>query len=523
MNINRQCQYALFFSLLVASVNLVADVISPAPDKVNLTVYRSDAYSDELISLNDSESTTTGLVMVSETRSIDLPAGESRIVFRGVADAMIPQTAKLRELNGSIVESNFDYSLISPYDLINKSVGKPVLLASTNLQTGQVTEHQAIIRSGTNGVLLEIDGKLEEFNCGGNPQRLIFPSIPLGLTSEPTLSVVVRTPQAGHVQLALSYLAVGIQWSADYVANINLDGKTLNLSAWITLVNARSTSFANAPVQVVAGKIEHNQEETIPPKLKRERAGSSCWPAISSPKLYSDNYGDDVEEIVITGIKASAGLSELGDYKLYTLPTETTVAAFQSKQVLMLAHEQVIFDHIYTYQFSVEELRNRDDFDSDEINIDSFKPITVLRFANTKKNNLGIPLPSGNVSVMNSGAQHSLFVGQHHIQDISVGSTVEIILGKEPDIVINRRVTLVKENKDKKSRRVKIDISVSNYKSSASDVEVKLYLSEYYDTKIISESAPHVVKNDNHVWRLKLRAGETRHLRYEANIKEIEY
>ena len=75
--------------------------------------------------------------MVSETRTVDVPAGISTIVFRGVADAIVPQTAAIEGLPAALLESNFDYDLLTPGAVIAKSHGERVQLVRTD------TSHRA--------------------------------------------------------------------------------------------------------------------------------------------------------------------------------------------------------------------------------------------------------------------------------------------------------------------------------------------------------------------------------------------
>jgi hypothetical protein len=54
-----------------------ADIISPAPAKVAVTIYRDRPMrTDELTELGDDD--TDGLALVVEDRDVDLPAGRSR-------------------------------------------------------------------------------------------------------------------------------------------------------------------------------------------------------------------------------------------------------------------------------------------------------------------------------------------------------------------------------------------------------------------------------------------------------------
>ena len=103
--------------VLLASA-ATADVVSPAPQTARVTLYGNLAalstYGEERENAAGYDAKTGGLVMVSETRTIDLPAGTSKVIFLGVADAIVPQTAGIEGLPAVILESNFDYDLLTP-------------------------------------------------------------------------------------------------------------------------------------------------------------------------------------------------------------------------------------------------------------------------------------------------------------------------------------------------------------------------------------------------------------------------
>ena len=190
-------------ALVLLSLAATADIVSPAPDSVRVTLYgnlaASSTYEEE--ESDTDETQTGGLVMVSETRTIDLPAGTSRIVFLGVADAIVPQTAGIEGLPAAIIESNFDYDLLTPGAVIARSHGERVRLVRTDSATGRMTDREAILRSGPEGVVLEIDGKIEALDCSGLSEKLIFPRVPPGLADEPRLSMTVRADRPGGVLL----------------------------------------------------------------------------------------------------------------------------------------------------------------------------------------------------------------------------------------------------------------------------------------------------------------------------------
>ncbi|HKE95639.1 MAG TPA: hypothetical protein VKB34_15095, partial [Povalibacter sp.] len=445
-------------ALLLLAVSAVAAdgaVVSEAPESVVLTVYRDSEVPDEVFD-SDSEVTVedgVGLAMVTETRTVDLPAGSATIVFRGVADGIVPQTAALEGLSAAIVEGNFDYDLLTPGGIVAKSLDRPVRLVRTDPATGKVSDRRGVLRSGPDGVLLEIDGHIEALGCSGLQEKLVFDAVPDSLSEQPTLSVNVRSTQAGRHTVKLSYLALGMTWSANYVASIRPDGSSLDLLGWLTLVNLGDTSFANAPVQVVAGELSRDREETMPPGAADYTQQKRCWPIgkffqtlqgrfrraryEASPAVDVQQIsGGDLDEITVTGYRGSmAEQRELGDYKSYLLPEPTTVAARQSKQVAMLHQENVRFDRVYTYRVGEDTLDDGGDPEAD-------RPRVELRMKNAKDTGLGKPLPSGVMSVMETtDAGQSVLAGQDAMDDIPVGSPVEIELGRAMDVWVQPRVT----------------------------------------------------------------------------------
>lgn len=523
----KQCVRNLGAAILLASQCAwsAVDIISAAPDSVDLTIFRSnDSYDSELVPLTDSSAANEGLLMVNETRTLDLPAGESRILLRGVADAIIPQTAKLQGVDGTTLESNFDYKLLTPFELLKESVGQQVTIVRNNSVDGNVTEQSAIIKSSEQGVVLDVGGKLEVFHCDAKGQKIIFHSVPPALIKEPSLSVIVRTEKPLKIKAILSYLAVGAQWQADYVATINADGKTLDLSAWMTLLNARNTTFANVPVQVVAGKVEYDSSETSPPQLTPVRSASSCWSAVRLPVSYMVlGYGGgdgELEEVVVTGIRAS--LSELGDYKLYRIPGVTTFSAHQSKQVLMLSQTAVPFERLAHYTLDLEGLIEEYD-DSDEIEDRAFPTTNILRLMNNSKNNLGVPLPQGNISVMAEHAGRKIFVGQNSIKDQPVGLPLDIKVGDNPDVVINPRITKLEEDRHEDTAEINMDVYLKNYSMESVVAEIQLPVSEMISAKVRSSSHRHQMKDGVITWYIKLAPNSSSRLTFELFTRELEF
>ena len=210
-----------------------------------------------------------GYALISETRQVTLPAGESELRFEGVAGGIIPQSAIVSGLPQGLVERNRDAYLLSPGTLLDRSLGKRVHLRRTNA-AGKVTEQEAVIRSGIDGaVVLQTAAGIEALRCAGEKGTLVYDEVPSGLSAKPTLSVRVRSAQLLEATVTLSYLATGFDWQANYVAQLSPAGDRVDLFAWLTLANGDETGFANAQTQAIAGKLNRESVEVQEPVTRR--------------------------------------------------------------------------------------------------------------------------------------------------------------------------------------------------------------------------------------------------------------
>ena len=516
----------LALGLFAGPARAQVEVVSARPEKVAVVVYREGGVDTaDLYAADDRSfdlSPTEGLVLVTETRTVDVPAGRSRIRFRGVAEGMLPQTAELAGLPGGI-ERNYDFDLLSPGALVQRAVGERVRRVRTNRETGEVTEEAAVLRSGPQGVVLDIAGRIEALGCSGGPERLVFERVPPGLADTPTLSVLVDSPQAGPRTLKLSYLAFGVQWAADYVATLSPDGRTVDLLGWITLSNRTRTTFADAPTQVVAGTL--NREPAEAPQPYAPTREDRCWPMDTTTDIEGPPppppavqpamapppppppvmmEAASVEGIVVTGSRVRRALatqSDLADYKLYTLPEPTTVAARQTKQVAFLDETAIPVERLYGF-----EVRDTGPAEAATIR---------LKLQNTTAGGLGKPLPGGTVSVLAPSSTGRLtLVGQDDPEDLPVGSPVELDIGRSTDVFVRPEVEL---NQARNNRSFAVVAEATNAGAAPAIVEVAHPTGGEAFT-VSSEDHPHAVKNGEPVWRVTVPANGRATLRYTLRI-----
>ncbi|MBD7940707.1 DUF4139 domain-containing protein [Brevundimonas guildfordensis] len=476
-------------SVLAPTAWAQTESVSARPDGATVVIYRDQPVDTVQLMAQSRQPWNRldrqGLALIVETRTVDLPAGEGVIRFRGLATGVVPQSAVLEGLPAHVVERNADFDLLSPASLLEKSVGEVVRVVRTNPATGEQVEKAAVIRAGAQGVVLEIDGRFEALDCSGLTERVVFDRVPEGLGDQPTLSVRTRAERAGRHTVTLAYLTTGLQWSADYVARLDPSDGTLDLTGWVTLANFGGTGFPDAPVQVVAGTLRKDAGTTpVEPLIRYQQ--NECWPQ-GTTTLGSGRFAgapppppppappppppaapmmrmmanEAMDQIVVTGSRI-ARQGELGDYKLYSLPEPTTVAARQTKQVRFLERDGVAYERVYR-----AGVLNADD---------ESRPMgVVLKLRNEERAGLGVALPGGSVAVMQpDGEGGVLLAGQDRFEDKGVGLPVRLHFGQSADVRVQTR--LVKSGSSRRgavtTRRSEIETTVTNARSEAVTVEL---------------------------------------------------
>ena len=76
-----------------------------------------------------------------------------------------------------------------------------------------------------------------------NVRDIRFPALPAGLITRPTLQWLLRSANAGEQKVEITYLAGGMNWTADYNLLLNRDETALDLKGWVTLNNHRRSTI----------------------------------------------------------------------------------------------------------------------------------------------------------------------------------------------------------------------------------------------------------------------------------------
>lgn len=495
--------------LLAAPALGQAIAVSPGPDSVSVTVYRDPRRgADQPFKLD----WLNGYALISERRTIDIPAGEADLRFEGVAGGILPQSAIVTGLPDAVVEKNRDAWLLSPGSLLDASLGRRVHVRRTSLATGEVAETDAVIRSGADGaVVLESPAGIETLRCTGLPETLVYSHVPAGLSAKPTLSVRTRGTRAARVTVTLSYLASGFDWQADYIAELSRDGTRMDLFAWLTLANGDETGFARADTQAVAGRVNRESDDRSEPEAPPIRL--ECWPGGTTtsdlreyqppppappPVMALDvsarrpNLESAVPVTSIGGEQffQTARQEGLGDLKLYRIPEPVTVAAKSQKQVALLRRPRIPVHRVYRWRVSGEEAHG-------------LTPTLVTR--NRDEDGLGLPLPAGRVAFFEVFEGRRILVGQGKIDDVAVGEPLELEADVSSEIVST--VVRERDGPDWDDYRV----TVTNAKPFAVDVEIEL---DDVNARFDVPGRRLEERNGKPLWRIRVPANGRAELRY---------
>ena len=408
---------------------VAAQTISPAPDKVAVTIYRApDRPAAEAIDRDWLQ----GYALITEQRRVRVPAGRSVLRFEGVAAGILPESAIVSGLPQGVREKNLDADLLSPRSLFARSFGRPVTIRREIAK--KVVEVPGIIRSGADGAaILQTRDGFEAVNCGPQTDSLIYPEVPAGLSAKPTLSVELDAPAAAEVTVTLSYLAWGFDWQANYVATLRPGGQSADLIAWVTLASSDTTSFAKAETMVVAGKVKREDRVPYRGSDEAEEFELHCFghapepvpappPIMVSAPMAGMRMSEVLQDIVVTASRRVVQ-EDFGDLKLYRVPDRTTVAALAQKQVALLERPAVPVQLVYVAKVDADG--------------DATTPRITLRWLNRKETGLGVPLPAGPVAVFQPRGGTSLLIGEGSIDDKAIGEEVEAQIADAPQVKID--------------------------------------------------------------------------------------
>lgn len=526
----------LLTTAVVSGPAFALEVTAGPPTDVAVTVYRAPFRASGLLDLNR----LNGFALVSEKRLVSVPAGVTRVRFEGVADGIEAASTILTGVPETLLEKNRDAHVLSPAELVSSAMGDKVILVRTDPKTGATKRTTATLRSDAGGVVFETSEGIEALRCSGLAETFTFdPATDLPAT--PALSVLVHSASPLTVTVTLAYLAHGFDWTANYIATLAPDGKTMDLGAWVTLANGNGISFASAQTQVVAGRLNRESGEVEPFDIGGEIL-AQCWPRgstsdVSQPLYLQRATPDDLigtraaREMIMPMAAAAANMAvaaqrvqeeQLGDLKLYRVPERTTVSSRQSKQVRLLDRRSIPVTILYRANLPANE------------NVPVFPAERFLRTRNDAAHALALPLPSGQVASFLVRGDASLLLAESPLRDVALDEEFELSLGDSPDV----QVEAVRERRSipasgtaalpplpgmKPWRSARVDdvnrVEIHNARADSIRFELRVQLPD--GARVIGADHALHTRDGQPLFELTIPAGSRDTIRYQTEHTEV--
>ncbi len=352
-----------------------------------------------------------GIALVQKTQTIFVKKGVHPVFIKNIPSSIEPSTVFFQDLSHSgkvqILEQRYNDNLISQQELLTRYLGEQIEVEEVNSKTGKIKFQNARLLSISSGVILEINGKVYLTP----PGNLIFPvSKQTRFLIKPALSWLIKSSITGEEKIELSYITRGVNWKGNYVAV--LSRHHLDIMGWAVVSNQSGAVFHHAALNLVSGVI-HLVNPVFSPRMFYGVKGMRTAPMAEAPLQQSHFF----------------------EYHLYHLNRRASLFNNQTAQIQFLSAHRVPFQKIYLYK-NMNILSSYGENQNHQVGV-------LLKFYNSKKEKMGVPLPEGKImmykklasmspnpiSIQPSSEKGELLIGESEIGNTPVGEKLEFKIG----------------------------------------------------------------------------------------------
>lgn len=389
----------------------------------------------------------SNIALVRDVRQISLPTGVFDLRFMDVAASIHPATVHFRSLTEparlGVLEQNYEYDLLEPQKLLQKYVGREVILVRLRQDNGttKAEEVRATLLALNNGPVWKIGN---EIVTGMHADHIRFPELPGNLYSHPTLVWTLENKGAPRQRVEASYLAGNLSWSADYVLTVGREDKAADLDGWVTITNNSGTAYKNARLQLVAGDLHRVMQDY---GVDAAQAKRTLEMAATAPQFAREAFSE---------------------YHLYSLGRRTSIFDKETKQISLLTGSGVPVEKSYVVEGQSFYYRNYQHPGSPLKD-----PVKVyFKLRNDEKSGLGMPLPAGTVRVYQADAKGGIqFVGEDRINHTPADEQLRLHIGNAFDVVAERKQMDFRKLSDRLSE-MEFEVTLRNHKDTPIVVDV---------------------------------------------------
>ena len=407
-----------------------------------------------------------GTALIRDSRSLSLEQGLNTIKLSDIASSIDPSSVSARAPGIQVIEQSYQASLASRDALFAHFRGQEITATAAD---GTVYTGEVILGRGDDLILRLADGDIVMPNINDG-RDIQFPYFPDELAGQPTLQWLLNSDAAGEHEVEITYLAGGLNWSADYNLLLNEDEDALDLVGWITLSNRSGKAFSEAQLKLVAGDVQRVQAQ---PLFAEARASA-----------YDMGLGGGEEAVE---------QREIFEYQLYEVARPVSIKHGETKQIEFVSGKEIAAETVFVFDGSPRTDGYYSAIDYPEgWGSGGGDVLTYLAFSTDDEDGLGADLPAGRARVyLHDLDGAGLLIGENRISHTSQGEDVSIRLGAAFDLAGERSQTSYQAISRTVAREA-FEIRLRSHKDDETvEIRVPERLYRWSDWQIIESSAPY--------------------------------
>ncbi|MCF7858062.1 MAG: DUF4139 domain-containing protein [Candidatus Cloacimonetes bacterium] len=355
--------------------------------------------------------------LVRSTLELNLTNGIQSYFMDDIPSTIEANSVIIKSIRGKfdIFSQNYEYDLANSTKIISKYIGKEVEIISEDntkfLGILQFSDSSTIgiIENTTNKLILIKTEVVKNINLAELPANFFL---------KPTLHWRLNTAKAGIYPIDFSYLCTGLKWDVTYNTVWNEEIGNLDINSWVTIVNETGKAFKDTKLKLIAGDVQKIQPETYTRGYTKM--------AVESTMARQPEFEEKA----------------FHDFHMYTLSENMNINNNQTKQLRLFPLKSVESEPKYEYKTGATKVQSK------------------IKFINTAKNGLGLPLPKGVVKIYKKDeADNELeFIGEDRVDHIAKDEEVLLSTGNAFDLIcetiLEERIMLAKNIYESKRKVV---------------------------------------------------------------------
>ncbi len=412
-----------------------------------------------------------GYSLVQDVRKVEIDRGVNEYTFSGFPWAM-DFNSMISRMNGRIHDHRNDASRVGFDDYMKSLVGK-----SVRLDHAQGHSINGVLQYYDGGLILIKQSDGSDIMLPGltgytvSSKEIVFTPF-----TGPRLMLKAEPQRRGVQEIEFNYLVNGLSWTTEYALVIGRDEKTAQLYGWSIIQNYSDWNYDVSRLKLIAGQVNRSAKN------------------FSSP----DVHARSLMSIAATMESQDASIepTAFSDFQLYEIPGTYDIRANESRRIPLVDADGIQVQKRYRYT----SLDRYSEFPTGgQIRIQYDIP-------NTRRNKVGMALPSGNIKVYGQSQGQRILIGEDAISNIPVDGMIAVTSGMAFDLLVKE--TPISQNRiTDRIFEQSTEVLFQNRKNETVEIELERNLNT--NQRITSSSIPfEMVSSIRGVAKVRIEPGK---------------